>query len=161
MEDESACFRLTWTGVVSPRMSLLVSSLQRQPRKQGGVGMTSGEVDEGSPPARGVAGQAPGQLQLASMLGLEPDNFEEACIAGRRLDPAMDDDEFLSDGESTNGESEDDLPNDSEEETSDPFNDGEDRNPEDDNIDTNQDVEAFEGAKVAAVARWDPTDAFI
>jgi hypothetical protein len=38
---------------------------------------------------------------------------------------AMDDDEFLSDGESTNGESEDDLPNDSEEETSDPFNDGE------------------------------------
>jgi hypothetical protein len=27
----------------------------------------------------------------------------------------MDDDEFLSDGESTNGESEDDLPNDSEE----------------------------------------------
>jgi len=38
---------------------------------------------------------------------------------------AMDDDEFLSDGESTNGESEDDLPNNSEEETSDPFNDGE------------------------------------
>ena len=37
----------------------------------------------------------------------------------------MDDDEFLFDGESTNGESEDDLPNNSEEETSDPFNDGE------------------------------------
>ncbi|XP_066324447.1 uncharacterized protein [Miscanthus floridulus] len=37
----------------------------------------------------------------------------------------MDDNEFLSDGESTNGESEDDLPNNSEEETSDPFNDGE------------------------------------
>ena len=30
MEDESACFRLTWTGVVSPRI-WLVSSLQRQP----------------------------------------------------------------------------------------------------------------------------------